>query len=81
MPRIGVSVSRKDGVRFNRSATSNGESVVEVRGLVPGTYEVAVYPQTGSFRSDYMQANDPPYMHRTVVIDATSETTIDYSPR
>jgi hypothetical protein len=81
VPRIGISVTRKDGVRFFRDTVSRGESDVLVKGLVPGTYEVAIYPQNGSFTSDFMTSDVPPYMHRTVVIDASSETTIDYSPR
>jgi RNA polymerase sigma factor (sigma-70 family) len=81
VPRIGVSVTRKDGPRFFRDAISRGESEVVVKGLVPGTYEVAVYPQNGTFSSDFMTSDVPPYMHRTVVVDASSPTTIDYSPR
>lgn len=80
-PRIGVSVSRKDGPRFSRSAGSNGEADVVVRGLVPGTYEVFVFPQTGSFPSDFTTAVDPPYMRRTVVVGASGESVVDYSPR
>jgi RNA polymerase sigma-70 factor (ECF subfamily) len=80
-PRIGVTVSRKDGAEFWRSKVSNGESDVVVSGLVPGTYEVFCYPQTGSIRSDFMKTNDPPYLRKTVVVDASGETVIDYSQR
>jgi RNA polymerase sigma-70 factor (ECF subfamily) len=80
-PRVGVSASKEDGVAFFRFTSSNGESVVTLKGLVPGTYDVNVYPQAGPFHSDSMTSNEPPFLRTKVVLDASRETTIDYSPR